>query len=258
MADVSIAPGGSRVVATYAPRLGLGLAVLALVLLALAPLGWRLGLWHYRISFFWLMTYSGYAAIGAVVVSLLSLLWWTGMASAGRVAALLGLVIGAALVYVPWHWNQLRTAYPPIHDITTDMANPPAFSAAQLAERKAEQAGTVDYDAKVAEQQKQAYPDIQPLKTALPPADAFKRALDAAQGMSGWRVVASDPAAGRIEAAQSSTFFGFTDDVVIRVAPDGSGSRIDIRSESRQGRSDFGVNATRVRSYLAALKQKAG
>jgi uncharacterized protein (DUF1499 family) len=258
MADVSIASGGSRVVATHAPRLGLALAVLAIVLLALAPLGWRLGLWHYRVSFFWLMQFSAYAAIAAVVISLLSLVWWSSMARAGRVAALLGLVLGAVFVYVPWHWNQLRTAYPPIHDITTDMANPPAFSPAQLAERQAEQGGTVEYDAKIAEQQKQAYPDIQPMKSALPTGEAFKRALDTAQGMSGWRIVASDAQSGRIEAAQRSTFFGFTDDVVIRVTPDGPGSRIDIRSESRQGRNDFGVNATRVRAYLAALKQKMG
>jgi uncharacterized protein (DUF1499 family) len=72
--------------------------------------------------------------------------------------------------------------------------------------------------------------------------------------MSGWQVGASDPASGRIEASQSTLFMGFTDDIVIRVTPDGSGSRIDMRSESRQGISDFGVNANRIRRYMAALK----
>jgi uncharacterized protein (DUF1499 family) len=76
--------------------------------------------------------------------------------------------------------------------------------------------------------------------------------------MPGWTVVASDPASGRIEANDTSRWFRFTDDVVIRVAPDGAGSRVDVRSESRQGRSDFGVNAKRVRAYLAALRSRLG
>jgi uncharacterized protein (DUF1499 family) len=71
-------------------------------------------------------------------------------------------------------------------------------------------------------------------------------------------VVASDPAAGRIEANETTRWFRFTDDVVIRVAPDGAGSRVDVRSVSRVGRSDFGVNAGRIRAYTAALKARAG
>ncbi len=76
--------------------------------------------------------------------------------------------------------------------------------------------------------------------------------------MPGWTIVASDPATGRIEASQTSRWFGFTDDIVIRVAAHGTGSRIDMRSLSRQGRSDFGVNAARIRAYMRALKQRAG
>jgi len=69
-------------------------------------------------------------------------------------------------------------------------------------------------------------------------------------------VVDADPAAGRIEANETSRWFRFTDDVVIRVAPDGAGSRIDVRSVSRVGRSDFGVNAARIRAYTAALSAR--
>jgi uncharacterized protein (DUF1499 family) len=96
------------------------------------------------------------------------------------------------------------------------------------------------------------------VKTGLPPDQAFARALGAAQGMSGWTIVTNDAASGRIEAYQRTTFMGFTDDIVVRVAADGAGSRIDVRSESRQGQSDFGVNAKRVRAYEEALKQKLG
>jgi uncharacterized protein (DUF1499 family) len=73
----------------------------------------------------------------------------------------------------------------------------------------------------------------------------------------GWTILAADPQAGRIEASQQSFWYGFTDDIVIRVAAAGSGSRIDIRSSARHGRSDFGVNAARVRRYLAALRKSA-
>ena len=76
--------------------------------------------------------------------------------------------------------------------------------------------------------------------------------------MPSWHVTASDPASGRIEASQASFWFGFVDDIVIRVTPAGDGSRIDIRSVSRQGKGDLGVNADRVRAYLAALKAAAG
>jgi uncharacterized protein (DUF1499 family) len=75
--------------------------------------------------------------------------------------------------------------------------------------------------------------------------------------MPGWKLTASDPATGRIEASQASFLFGFVDDVVIRVTALGQGSRIDIRSVSRQGKGDLGVNAERVRAYLAALKAAA-
>ena len=73
----------------------------------------------------------------------------------------------------------------------------------------------------------------------------------------GWTIVAADDTAGRIEASDRSRWFGFTDDIVIRITPSGSGSRVDVRSSSRLGRSDFGVNAARVRAYLAALRTAA-
>jgi uncharacterized protein (DUF1499 family) len=73
----------------------------------------------------------------------------------------------------------------------------------------------------------------------------------------GWELVASDPIAGRIEATDTTFWFGFTDDIVIRVSPRGGGSRVDIRSVSRVGISDVGTNAARIRKYLAALKAQA-
>jgi uncharacterized protein (DUF1499 family) len=203
-----------------------------------------------------------FVGLGAAIVSLLSLIGWSGMDNAGRGMALVGLVAGGILVYWPLQFYAKiyplpilnTTPLPRIHDITTDTENPPAFSAAVLTARAAEKGNSADYDPKVGAQQKQGYPDLAPLETSLPPAEAYQRALATAEGMSGWRIVGADPASGRIEASQATLFMGFVDDIVIRVAADGSGSRIDMRSESRQGISDFGVNAGRIRRYMAALK----
>jgi uncharacterized protein (DUF1499 family) len=239
--------------------MGFCLAMLSLLLLALAPVGWRAGWWHFRFAFTWLMTASAAVAAAAVVVSLPALLMDRSQLSASAAAmAATGLVLGAVLIYIPWHYDRVRKRVPRIHDITTDVENPPEFAAVLLA-RAAENAAAAAYAGPaVARLQKAAYPDIAPLELRLSAAKAFDLALSAAKSMPGWEIVASDPATGRIEASQASRWFRFTDDVVIRVVPSGSGSRIDMRSLSRQGRSDFGVNAARIRAYIATLRRRLG
>jgi uncharacterized protein (DUF1499 family) len=255
MTDQTIPVGKSWGSSTRLPSLAFILAIAAALALAAGPVGWRLGWWHYRFAFFSLMPWSAYLAIAAVGIAAFALLFSRqAMGGGGVLMSLCALVVGAAIAYVPWQWDQLRKTLPSIHDITTDSGNPPALVAV-LAARKAEDGNTEIYGGpEIAKQQKGAYPDIAPVTLAVPPAQAFERALATAKAMQGWTIVASDAAAGRIEASQSSRFFGFTDDIVIRVAADGAGSRIDMRSVSRQGRGDFGVNAERVRTYLAAVK----
>ena len=257
MTLASTASGAGRSPLRHLPVLAGVLAAAAVVLLALGPIGWRAGWWHFRVAFLTLMPWAGYCGIAALAVAALALLVapsrieWRGVAVAAA-----AFVVGLLISYVPWHYDRMRTAVPPIHDITTDPDNPPGF-AAVMAARTADGGNPTTYEgAKIAEQQRQAYPDIAPLSLALSPHAAFNRALDAAQRM-GWTIVAADDAAGRIEASDKSRWFGFTDDIVIRVSPAGSGSRVDVRSSSRLGRSDFGVNASRVRNYLAALRTAA-
>jgi uncharacterized protein (DUF1499 family) len=236
------------------PLLALLLALAAAVLLAAGPLGWRAGWWHFRIGFFYLMPWAAYCGLAAVAVALLALIVGRRVNGARHIAiAILAAAIGAVIAYVPWHYSQMRGIYPSIHDITTDWDNPPEFQAI-LPLRQAEEANPVAYEgAKVSDQQRKAYPDIAPLTLDLAPAEAFARALKTAEQL-GWTIVATDPGAGRIEASQQSRWFRFTDDVVIRIAAAGSGSRVDLRSVSRMGRGDFGVNAARVRGFLAALR----
>jgi Protein of unknown function (DUF1499) len=242
------------------PMLALLLAVAAVVLLALGPLGWRAGWWHYRIGFQTLMPAALGGGIAAAVVAVLALIAaLSGLqALTGRraILAVLALLIGGTAAYFPWDWCNMRGVYPRINDITTDIDSPPSFAFAE-AMRRVEGGNPVAYGgAATAVEQKKAYPDIAPAMLQLPAPQAFDLALAAAKE-KGWTILKADPAAGVIEASERSRWFGFTDDIAIRVTATPKGSRVDIRSGSRQGRGDLGVNATRVRLYLAAVRAAA-
>ena len=248
----------SRSLVQHASVLAFALAGTAVILLALAPLGWRAGWWHFRFSLLTLLPWAAYFGIAALIASVVTILLgpsrigWRGMAIATA-----ALVVGGLIAYVPWHYDQLRQTLPPIHGITTDTEHPPAFSAAIAALRTDEHDNPAVYEgSKIAEQQRQAYPAIAPLMIPLAPDAAFNRALDTARQM-GWTILAADDKSGQIEASDRSRWMGFTDDIVIRVAQADAGSRIDLRSSSRLGRSDFGVNAARVSAYLMKLRAAA-
>jgi uncharacterized protein (DUF1499 family) len=183
----------------------------------------------------------------AIILSLV------GLAKSGsKGMALAGLVLGVIAAGIPL--KNINTArHSPIHDVSTDRDNPPQFVAVLPLRAAAKAANPTDYDAKTAELQKETYPDIGPLHLDLPPAQAFDRAAAAAKEMK-WDIVATDPAQGRIEATATTFWFGFKDDIVVRITADGSGSRVDVRSLSRIGKSDVGANASRVRAYLAKVK----
>ena len=235
------------------PALFLGLV--SLLALAAAPLSWREG-WLRLGSSFGLLAVAALAAVLGAVLAIMAFVFAGRSFGLWRVLLLIGvLLLGAGYILLPVRlW--MRHA-PAIHDITTDTADPPALIA-PLSERAAENAATAAYGGPAtAAQQQKAYPDIAPLSLPLVPAKAFDLALATARSMPHWKVTASDPPTGRIEASQASFWFGFVDDVVIRVTALGQGSRIDIRSVSRQGKGDLGVNADRVRAYLAALKAAA-
>jgi len=241
------------------PGTALVLSGIALVLLAVAPFGWRLGWWPYGFGLYRLMPASGFVGAVAIVLSVLTLaLGWSQLRLRGLAMLAVALCLSAALVYVPWQYSRLRSTLPPIHDITTDTDHPPAFRAV-LPARAAEHAGGVNYDdPQLPQLQKAAYPDLAALKTALPVTKAFDEALHVAQSMPGWVIIAADADTGHIEASQQSRWFRFTDDIVIRVSGEAAGSRIDMRSTSRQGRSDYGVNAARIRAYFGALRKRLG
>jgi uncharacterized protein (DUF1499 family) len=197
--------------------------------------------------------YGFYIAAAAIALALATVVpTRPGDRRRGFVAALLALAIGVAAAWAPISWLLRSRDVPRINDITTDTANPPPLVVTLQLRQNAPNPPSYGGDS-VASQQHAGYPDIQPIVLNVPPAEAFKKVDRVAMAM-GWDVVARAPAEGRIEAVDSTKWFGFHDDIVVRIKAEGSGSRIDIRSKSRDGRSDLGVNARRIRTFTEKLK----
>jgi uncharacterized protein (DUF1499 family) len=140
---------------------------------------------------------------------------------------------------------------PMINDITTDLADPPEFVAAKVLDGN--RGRDMSYPEGFVAQQRKGY-DLEPLELSRPPADAFERARTALESLPNTRIIDVDPVAMRIEAVATSRIFHFEDDIVVRVRPTKIGSRIDVRSKSRLGRGDMGVNARRIEHLFAILR----
>jgi uncharacterized protein (DUF1499 family) len=231
-------------------RLPLLVALIALLMLLFAGPGTRFGLWEYGTGFL-LMRGAFFAGVGAAVLALVFLVIPRTRRNAAS-TLVLALVVGSVAAWVPWNGLQTVRSLPFIHDITTDTVNPPAFVA--VLPLRADAANPPEYPGEeVAQLQREAYPEVQPLLTQLSPAEAFDRAEQVARDL-GWEIVVTVPQDGRIEATDTTFWFGFKDDVVIRVRPTADGSRVDIRSKSRVGRSDVGANAARIEAFLEAFE----
>ncbi len=245
MADISVERAPRRTPLALA---ALAVALIALLLLFLSGPGTRFGMWDFRTGF-QLMRYAAYAGVAAAVLALIALVLTRGR---GRVIAAVALGMGALAWFLPWNLRRGAMEYPPIHDITTDTRNPPVFVA--VAPLRQDAPNPVEYQGdSIAAQQQQAYPDIRPMMMAMPVDSAFSLALRTARGM-GWELVDQNRREGRIEATATTSWFGFKDDVVIRVTSASGISRVDVRSKSRVGRGDVGANAKRIREYLDALR----
>lgn len=245
MADISVERAPRRTPLALA---ALAVALIALLLLFLSGPGTRFGMWDFRTGF-QLLRYGAYAGIAAAVLGLIALMLTRGR---GRVIAAVALLMGALAWFLPWNLRRGAMEYPPIHDITTDTRNPPVFVA--VAPLRQDAPNPVEYQGdSIAAQQRQAYPDIRPMMMAMPVDSAFSLALRTAREM-GWELVDQNRREGRIEATATTSWFGFKDDVVIRVTSASGISRVDVRSKSRVGRGDVGANAKRIREYLDALR----
>lgn len=219
---------------------------------ALGPLLIHLGWVAPLFGFQW---FFGLGLLEGLLALLLGLgaLWTTRPASGrtGRPLAWLGLGAGAALAGLLLALLLPTRDVPPINDITTDPQDPPAFVVALEAPANRER--EMRYPEAFAAAQEAAYPDLGPVRVSGSPEAVLARAAETAREL-GWEGIQVDPEAGRLEARETSRVFRFVDDIVVRVRPaEGGGSRVDIRSKSRDGRSDLGANAARIREFVAAL-----
>jgi uncharacterized protein (DUF1499 family)/disulfide bond formation protein DsbB len=198
-----------------------------------------------------------YAAAAAIALALATVVpTRPGDRRRGFVAALLALALGLAAAWSPAHWLLEARAAPRINDVTTDTTNAPAMVVTQQMRHGSPNPPAYPGEPAAA-LQRAAYPDIGPVVINAPPAEAFRKVDEVAMSM-GWEIVARAPADGRIEAVDTSDWFGLTDDIVIRIRAEGrSGSRVDIRSKSRIGQSDFGANARRVRAFIERLRRES-
>ena len=200
------------------------------------------------------MLFAGGALLGGLVCVVVSLvgvfLSRGGRDPLGQSKSLTGLAIGLGLIIVVLGAAATNPQVPPINDITTNLEDPPAFASA---DEVPDYAGRdMSYPTGFAALVREAYPDLAPLRLEGPLEQTFARALEAADSL-GWQVVAKDPARGVFDAQQVSTIFRFVDDVTVRIVPDGDGCLVDVRSKSRDGRSDLGANAARIRAFLEEL-----
>jgi Protein of unknown function (DUF1499) len=248
--------GGRGMATLWAARAGVGLAVLGLCMELASGWGYRHGWWGLRVALRYLFGYGGAVAIVGGVVSLVVLALAIGMKSRGAALALLGVVAGAVPGVTFYRQYRLAGRVPPINDVATDLTNPPGYVTA--ATNEFWKGKDMSYPAGFADSVRRGYPDLGSLVLPLPAAKAYAAARETASHMSGWTITGSDSAAGRIEATATTPWFGFKDDVVIRVAPRGTDSAVvDMRSKSRVGRSDVGANAARIRQYLTVLARAA-
>ncbi len=256
VADLFLPGAGILLPVRRVAALGLALALLAVAGAVGAGVGFRFDLWSLRPAFS-LLRWSAYGGISAAALSIICAAWILRQKPySGLFPSLAGLVLGLAVAAVPYSHLRSARSVPAIHDITTDLDDPPPLVA--ILPLRAGAPNTAAYGGDVvARQQRQAYPDIGPLFITLEPTEAFARALAASEQL-GWEIVAAVPPEGRIEAIDRTFWFGFKDDVVVRIRAAAGGSRIDVRSVSRVGRSDVGTNARRVRRFLERVQSGAG
>jgi hypothetical protein len=219
-----------------------------------AGTGTRFGYWGFRQGFKFL-NWAAYIGVAGTALSLGGAIFARpGRKRRGFLLATFGIALGALSFGVPGNWYRIAKTVPLIHDVTTDTENPPKF--VSILPLRGDAPNSAEYGGpEIAAKQRAAYPDLRTLEIGISPAKAYDHALATSRRM-GWRIVDGNPAEGRIEATATTRWFGFKDDVVIRILPaSNNGCRLDIRSVSRVGISDVGTNASRIRTFLKKFNE---
>ncbi len=221
--------------------------IFTLALLGLVPMfggiGSKLGLWLPMTGFLMTVQYMSYSVIAFLLVVLLSLKSILRDWPRAVLSTLILMIFTLSAYYLGVNQEPMdTTGLRGIHDVTTDMENPPQFITLLKAPGRT---NSFDYTEQTAERQKAKFPWVKPLISDLSPKDAYQRALMIGQQMN-WKIASDDAQNGRFEATDYSKWYHFNDDVVVRVTATDQGSRIDLRSLTRVGGSDHGLGAKRI------------
>lgn len=227
------------------------LSLLTTLIFILSGYGYQWDIWTLGMGFF-LLRYSAYAAIGLLIAQLLALFFMKKSGAKAVSMLVVGVMFTLLISGTALYWQQKAQGVPPIHDITTDMENPPEFVA--MVRLREDAQNPPEYSGvEAAEAQREAYPNVQPLMTAVPKQEVIDEIVTLIVSRK-WALVSINRQEGRVEATEKLAWFGFKDDVILRVTETDSGSRVDMRSKSRIGRSDVGVNADRIESFMTDLE----
>ncbi len=225
------------------------LGALSLFDIALGPLLIHAGVVTPLFGFQWLFGLGLLEGLVALVLGAIALYRTKqGSGRTGSGLARFGFGAGVAAVAVLALSAGPAREFPPINDITTDLADPPSFAIDPSGRGR-----DMSYPADFVPQVKAAYPDLAPIRVSSAAADTLALAEQTAREL-GWDVAQADVATGTLSASQTTRLFLFVDDILVRVRPqpDG-GALVDVRSKSRDGRGDLGANAKRIRDFAAKL-----
>lgn len=233
-------------------------ACFAAIIAALAVLGYRFGIMNHQVA---LIVLVGGAAMGMMavlsgIVSILGIITAVDTKVSGLFLALTGLIVGLAVVTPVFLTVQAGYQVPRIHDITTDLQDPPQFTAVRNLRTAAHNPLDRKVPANLAKLQQAGYPNLAPLLIGKDASQVFEEAVALAKSR-GWEIVDIATENGTIEATDTTKFMGFKDDVVIRVSEKEGKTIVDMRSVSRIGISDMGTNAARIKAFLDDLNNAA-
>ena len=231
-------------------------AYLSAIIAALAVLGYRFGIMNYQVA---LIILLGGAAMGMMavlsgIISIFSIITSDSKVS-GIFLALTGLILGLAVVAPVFLTIQAGYKVPRIHDITTDLQNPPKFTTIRTLRTAAHNPLDREVPANLAKLQQAGYPNLGSLQIDSNPNQVFEEAVALVKAR-GWEAVDISAKNGTIEATDTTKIMGFKDDVVIRVTEKENKTIVDIRSASRIGISDMGTNAARIKAFLDDLNSE--
>ena len=227
------------------------LSLICTLIFALSGYGYQWGLWGLGTGFT-LLRYGAYAAIGLAIIQTTFFFFMKDSGFSAKAMILTGFLLTLLISATAIYWQYRAQSVPPIHDITTDIQSPPEFVA--MTRLRADAPNPPEYAGEeTAQQQREAYPNIQPLVVDEPVQEVIDEIVVLISTRE-WELVSINRKDGRVEATEKLAWFGFKDDVVFRVTETDEGTRVDMRSKSRIGRSDVGVNADRISQFLSDLE----